>query len=45
MVAAVLVGFVARPVVAEPDVGAAPGHLDRHYSTDPLAAGQQRNAI
>ena len=40
-----LLGFVARAVVAEPDVGAALRHLDGHDRADPFAARHERHAI
>ena len=45
MDAAGLLGFVARSVVAEPDVGAVLRHLDGDDRADPFASGHERHTI
>ena len=40
-----LLGFVARSVVAKPDVGALLRHLDGDDRADPFAARHERHTI
>ena len=40
-----LLGFVARSVVAKPDVGAMLRHLDGNDRADPFASGHERYTI